>query len=419
MKTQNQKINDYLNEVCSKIKNKAVHAEIKKELLSHIDELNLYYQKQGNSQDEAINLALKNLGDTKKLGDDLNKVHKQTFDFKLLGTIILLMIIGVIGSFSFNSIFSYSKNVNILSNPYLIKNLIWALIGVMAFIVGYFIKFRALKKLSIPFYIMGFVVYVLYLFNPYTGYNKYYGFVLGPISISLIPLLPLLFLFSISGIYSKLNFKSKSHLILAFILGLAPLACMGYSFKFIPMFIYYSLSFLIILYVYTKNSKIVITGIILEIIIFCITSLNGFITLMHSNLGSPNTVHQILATSKFFGRSSMQMTYINLSYSLISAIGYFGFTFGIFIVLILAYFIFRLIKLSLSINNIYGKSLAFTISSVLIVETIWGILMNFAIVPFAGVTIPFVTYSGSFFMFGLFILGILSNIYRFKTLKVA
>ena len=111
------------------------------------------------------------------------------------------------------------------------------------------------------------------------------------------------------------------------------------------------------------------------------------------------------------------MTYINLSYPIVSAIGYFGWIFGIAIVLILIYFIFRLIKISASINNAYGKSLAFSISTILIVQTIWGTLMNFNLMPYAGVAIPFVSYSGTLFVFGLFILGILTNIYSLKTLK--
>ncbi|MGL4452821.1 MAG: FtsW/RodA/SpoVE family cell cycle protein [Sarcina sp.] len=417
MKTENQKTNNYLNEICAKVKNKAVHPEIKKELESHINELALYYQKQGNSEEKSIELALKNLGDTKKLGDDLNKVHRKTFDFRLFITIIVLVFIGLVGSFSFNTPSIFHNSTSPLSNPYFFKNLIWVVIGGIAFIIGYLLKFKTLKKLSIPMYILGVVLYILYLFNPYTGHGQYYGFVLGPLSLSLLPLLPLLFLFGISGIYSKLNFKNKKYIIITLILGLAPLTCMSYTLKFIPMFIYYSLAFLIIMYIYSKNLKIIAISFILEIIIFCATSISGLKALIHSNLGSPNLVHQILATSKFIGKSSLSMTYINLSYSLTSAIAYFGFAFGILIVLILAYFIFRLIKLSLSINNVYGKSLSFAITSILAIETIWGVLMNLGIIPYAGVTIPFITYSGSFFMFGLFILGLLLNIYKLKTLK--
>lgn len=415
MEKENQKINNYLNEICSKIKNKEVHYEIRKEIKSHITELIFYYQKQGYSEEAAINLALKDIGDTKKLGNNLNKVYKQTFDFKLFITIVLLAIIGLIGSFSFNSIFNLDTNLSITSNPYFMKNSLWLIIGIISFIFGYFIKLKVLKKLSLIFYILGFILYIIYLFNPYTGNALYYGFVLGPISISLFPLLQFLFLFGLSGIYSKLAFKNKKHIILAFILGLAPLICMSYSFNFIPMFIYYSLTFLIIIYFYSKNLKLLVISCILEIIIFYITSLPKII---NYNFGSPNLVHQILTTSKFLGRSSTHLIYINLSYSLISAIGYFGFIFGFFIILILAYFMFRLIKLSLSVNNIYAKSLAFTIAIFLIVETIWGILMNLAIIPFAEVSIPFITYSGSLYLLELFMLGIFLKIYKLKSSKI-
>ena len=356
------------------------------------------------------------MGDNQKLGEKLNKVHKPTFDYKLLASIFVLVVIGVVGSFSFNSIFSYQDHTTPLTNPYFFKNLIWVVMGLIAFIIGYFVKLKILKKFSIPMYIVAFAIYVFYIFTSSSS-SEQYGYELGPVSISVLPWLPLLFLFGIAGIYTKLKFKNIKSMILAIILGLLPLVCMAYSFKFVPMFIYFGIALLVILYVFSRNVKLIIGTGILEVLIFLATSLKGLNILLTSNFGSPQTVTKILTTSKLIGENHTTMTYINLSYPIVSAIGYFGWIFGIAIVLILIYFIFRLIKISASINNAYGKSLAFSISTILIVQTIWGTLMNFNLMPYAGVAIPFVSYSGTLFVFGLFILGILTNIYSLKTLK--
>ena len=73
-KIENNKINEYLNNVCKLIKNKKVHNEIKEELLDHINDIIEDYLEIGMSLDVATDKALIQIGDAKVIGHDLNNI---------------------------------------------------------------------------------------------------------------------------------------------------------------------------------------------------------------------------------------------------------------------------------------------------------------------------------------------------------
>lgn len=422
MDLKNKKIDDYLKETCSLIKNKRVHTEVKDEIISHLTELYTHYKNLGNSDDECIDLSLKDLGSSTAIGTKLNKVHKAYIDFKMLIATLVLICIGFLGTLTFNnaylnSAYPANSNFSILSNPYFIKEIIWFVISIALFFVGTKIDFRRLKKLSIPIYIYASIIIILCIFQRYSADGIYAGFILGFISISIVPSIPLLFLFALSGIYPKLKFKKVNHVILALIIGLVPLIAMSYDSKFIPLFIYYSIGILFLLYINSKNIKILLITGVIEVALFFVTSFKPLMSLIYGDIWSRSSISQILTTSKFVGKNAIPGSYINSSYPITSSIGYFGWLFGIIMIIALLYFVFRLIKISYFINNIYGKSLAFSISIVLSVETIWGILMNLNLLPYTGISTVLVSYGGSSMIVTLLSLGLLTNIYKVKTLS--
>lgn len=83
-KIENSKIINYINEVCSLVKNKKVHAEIRAELLCHINDTIEDYLEIGIPEDKAIDKALIQMGNAEIIGHDLNKAHKSNSDWLLL-----------------------------------------------------------------------------------------------------------------------------------------------------------------------------------------------------------------------------------------------------------------------------------------------------------------------------------------------
>ncbi|ARC84870.1 hypothetical protein U732_4226 [Clostridium argentinense CDC 2741] len=96
-------ISSYLEEICSVIKCKEVHEEIREEIRNHIEELALEYIDNGYSSDEAYKLAIRNMGDSGEIGFRLNKVYEKKIEYKTLIIGILLSLFGIVINFLITS----------------------------------------------------------------------------------------------------------------------------------------------------------------------------------------------------------------------------------------------------------------------------------------------------------------------------
>lgn len=87
-------IDGFINDVCSYIKYKGVHKEVKDELSLHIDELKDSYISKGLSEEDAEKKAIADMGNAAEIGEKLNKQHKPQTEWSL---IILTAIISIFG----------------------------------------------------------------------------------------------------------------------------------------------------------------------------------------------------------------------------------------------------------------------------------------------------------------------------------
>ncbi|WP_461615175.1 permease prefix domain 1-containing protein [Clostridium sp. Marseille-QA1073] len=76
-------ISSYLEEVCSVIKCKEVHSEIKEEIRSHIEELSLEYIVNGHKEDEAYKLAIRDMGSSEEIGIKFDRYMKESSNISL------------------------------------------------------------------------------------------------------------------------------------------------------------------------------------------------------------------------------------------------------------------------------------------------------------------------------------------------
>lgn len=422
MDIDNIKISTYLDEICALIKNKRVHLEIKEELYNHISKLTIHYKKLGYSKDEAINLALKDMGSSKKLGNELNKTHKPSFDFKLLGMIVGLFILGFIGVLTF-----VNPSVNFTKNPISLelRNAIYFPILIIFFLIGSFINFKWLKKLSVPFYIFALLLCIPSLYS----YTNLFAVMFLNKNI----MVPLLFLFGLSGIYSKLKFNNYKNYIIAIVLATIPLLGMIIPSVLIPYakyhhistlleapiieYISYMVGSLILIYTNSKKSKLLISTLIIDVLIVTLTLYKTIITLfLYNNNWSFSSISTFLSNSKIIGNST-NLFVINTGYAITAIIAHIGWLAGVATILILIFFAYRLFKNSLMINNLYGKSLALCISSTIGIRIIISILMNLNLFPQTFfLSTPFLSFSSMSIINTVFILGLFTNIYKVKTL---
>ena len=90
--------------------------------------------------------------------------------------------------------------------------------------------------------------------------------------------------------------------------------------------------------------------------------------------------------------------------------------FGIFGILIVSslfiFIIYRIVKIALSCNNLFGKFLSFGIAFQLSFQIILNLGVVTALFPVTGVTLPFLSYGGSSLIITMISIGIILNISR-------
>jgi cell division protein FtsW len=92
----------------------------------------------------------------------------------------------------------------------------------------------------------------------------------------------------------------------------------------------------------------------------------------------------------------------------------YGFIGVTLVLLMFGLFIYRGLRLSKSVEDDFGKYLAFGITSVIGLHAIVNMMVATGIVPTTGVTLPFMSYGGTSIIFNSIAIGILLNISTFR-----
>lgn len=77
-------IKQYINDVCSQVKNKRMHNEIRDELSAHLEEKTNEYIKSGEKKERALKKAINEMGSSKHVGSELNMLHKSKPEWRRL-----------------------------------------------------------------------------------------------------------------------------------------------------------------------------------------------------------------------------------------------------------------------------------------------------------------------------------------------
>lgn len=84
----------------------------------------------------------------------------------------------------------------------------------------------------------------------------------------------------------------------------------------------------------------------------------------------------------------------------------FGWIAGIILAALVITFLMRLTYSAMIIKNSYGKLLVSGFVTVFAVRFFWNILMNIGLAPIFGVGLPFISYGGSQFIFGMLAMSV-------------
>lgn len=446
--------NEFIKNVCKKIKYKPIREDISYEIKNHIDEKKENYINQGMNEKMAEEKAVEQMGDAEILGNNLNKIHKPKLDWKMLILIVILLMFGSL-------VANIRVTNDVMTNVYNISTsgigkYIFALgIGIIASTLIYFMDYRKIFKYSMPIYILATLI-ILMSRTVLNGvrYIEIFRNNILPQVLSM-PLYIIAFAGFINKLYNKNNLVIKTKkgkriqininintiklVILSIISILLFLMINSATSAFIISLVYLIIA-TINIYKKSRNraKKIAILWGI-PIAILCILGFascsNGFmknrIIRMFSGL-QPEIdangygletlkVREIINSSKLFGKTDMEefnKLHFNegTRYAFVSLLGNYGWIISMGMVISVIFLCIKLIENAISIKEEYGKFIIIGISSLFILESLFNLAMNLGFGIIANFNIPLVSYGLSSLIVNMMCLALVMSIYRRKNI---
>lgn len=425
------KIKKFLDSVCGHIKYKPIHEDIKSELTVHINELKDAFMNETQDEQSSIDLAISAMGNCGEIGSQLNKQHKPKTEWSLIG---LTAVIALIGS----AILYVTSNISPFQPINFERHLMFSAVGLTVLFGVYFFDYTKIRRFSLPIFVVSLAM--LLILGSHVVGGRMMIILHFPISIEIfVPI----FLISFAGFIHKAEGKG----------GLAALKLFVPGFISVLLLLQFSLSHAFALsvgYVIlitaaifknhfggNKKAQIItlltaLTGslglIFFSVIFFSafrMTRLSSFLNrglsdplgtgftrvvadqwLLNSNLFGP-------ATETLDGRSFQSMLpNIAHDYVVVNIIGTFGWAAGILFILTVITLICRMIITVSKIKNGYGFYVSLAACTILAVQFIVGILVNFGLLPATSIYVPFVSFGLTGYVVGMALVGLVLSVWR-------
>lgn len=433
----------FLDKVCQQIKYKNAHKHISQELQGHISELADKYIEEGMGKDQAIEKAVKQMGDPINIGENLNKTHRPKTEWSIIGLVGMMVLIGGIVTF-----YIASDKVSMVNMLGFTRHLAHILLGIGICTFFYFFDYRKLERYSLYIFIGSIILLILNMkfgirFNgiPYINLGRF-NFTASSIALPL-------FLISFSGLANKWVTGSKKDILKLFGLGGLPIILLMAEPSFTSVLLL-GIGFLVITTIgiadkqFNGNRKKFLLLIYGFISIFSLLTLINIVfrkpyikarLLMFLNpnadpkgAGYINIVlAKLLSTSKLFGKNSnlylfsegrsiLVLPEANTNFIFTYIISVFGWIMGIATLSIIILTIIRMFLATRKIKDQYGRYLANSITITFTIQALANILMNLGLFPLIGFALPFISYGGSNFVMNMALIGLMLGVYRRKDL---
>ncbi|RCX16609.1 cell division protein FtsW (lipid II flippase) [Anaerobacterium chartisolvens] len=435
------RISSFLDNVCIHINCKSVHKDIREELTSHITELRDEYLRKGSTEAEALDMAIASMGDCDEIGNRLNRQHKPQTEWSI---IILTAIIALVGGV----IMFISSKFESLQAVSFERYLFFAFIGIAVMAALYFFDYTKLKRLALPIYLIALaaLIFTVCTGNVIAG-RKYISFIGLSVSSNYATLLLLI---AFAGFMEKL--KNKGGIAIVYLIGIG-------GVSLLPIVLLPSLSQALVLlagYAVLMFSAVMRRhfGGSRRLQMFSLGGIAaaGVLALAAVVASEPHRLHRIavfitrgrsdsfgsgwqqvmadnwLSVSKLFGRTTetisgygidMAMPSVTTDYVLINLIATLGWAAGIALIILAALFIIRMLMTARRVKTSYGHYLALASCTVLSLQFIISILMNFNLFPLMGMSLPFISYGGTDYVIDMALVGVILSVWRRNNLIAA
>lgn len=426
MGINNSKIDEYINEICSHVRYKQAHNEIKAELLDHFEEKLEEQRKDGIEENELMERALKDMGDAELIGKQLNESHKAVPEIGIILLTVILSFIGILSIYLIvtNGIYS---DIGIFS-----KTTVFNILGYCIIAALYFFDYRILEKYSKKIYIAVTVILILQVFMGDYVHGEKNWVNVGIVSINIVEISLFFYAVALSKILKDLDWDNTKQVI------------QGFTMTFLPLLLYSTLRVRIAEVIYvilfltlmiaTKSKLRYIISTISVILIgeiyyvisepYRITRFLTFLSPEQDPLGAGYVNSQIAKLLKSVGWFGHGFTFpqktipeVQNDFILTYIIYTFGWIAGIIVIMLASIFIVRMFIAAKKVKDKFGSLIIQGFMCIFALEFVWNILMILGFAPIISVSLPFISYGGTRAITQMAAIGLILSIYRRKNLS--
>lgn len=425
---------EYLESLTEQISNKYAKELVRAEICAHIEDQKEAYLLEGKEEEEAEQLAVREMGDPVDAGSKLNRIHRPKTEIWMLGAMAVLTVIGVIMQTIICSGFDNTR----ISSDYGMRTILFNLIGLCMMLFVYFADYRILGRYVWGIYGIYLIGSIFFLRMPYATYSYY--LILGQtVCFLFVPVFAAIcYRFrdeKTKGILKALGVLFL-HMFLLLLFGYYKSAAMLLTF----MTCLITLTAAAFKGIFGGRKKVQ-AGVLLAFIIGVPTLFFGDILLLGGRFVSLaeyqiQRIRVMFSLFAYEGEAAYQTLLIRsqlsdasllgggdvgqigdisgawCDYVLICLTSYFGLLIGIAVVAAVCAFLVRSLHISCMQKNRLGFLLGISCSSILILKTVVYVAMNFGVGPIVGIDMPFLTYGLNCTVINFLFMGIILSVYR-------
>jgi rod shape determining protein RodA len=423
----NKKIKDYISEVCSQIRFRDIHQDVKLEIEAHIQEILEELLAQGFSEKEAVEKAIAQMGDADIVGKQLNKIHKPKPEWSVLLLSFLFINIGLLGMFFIQKQGLLAYDIQIFKN-----SLLFSFMSIISIIGLYLFDYRKLERYSKHIYLGTLLILIFTILwgNQVNGSRSW--LTLGPFNINFVAVSPLFFIIALAGIINKLDWENNLQRLQGLALFAVPLILILKA-PSISTGAIYSIACIVIMVVSDAKFKklFFILGTFMTLLILSIITephrLDRILIFLNPEADPLGSGYLNIQLSKIISDSGLWGQGLTFNHKALPELhtdfifAFITYTFGwiasLLLITFVIMFLVRIAGIARQVKINYAKLLISGFVSILTVQFLWNISMNLGLAPISDIGLPFISFGGSQLIINAATVGIISSIYKRKNIS--
>lgn len=443
----------YLDEICGRVRAREKHDEIRRELAGHLEDLVAdKLDSLGEAvddgadrqvrEDEAVREAIRQMGDARLIGKRLNRVHKPKTDWSLVALSAVLIGIGLFAMYTVQGAFEPGGVYDSVS--FLKNKIVFSALGLGAMAALYFFDYRKLRSLVWPLYITASLLMLLTRFETFGGavVNGAHTWIrIADIAIDTTAVAPYLFAIAYAG-YLVSGGPTNASGRYGKWGGYAKEMALFYG---VPAYLYLIAPSLISLAVHVAGMSIVLLstrGGWKRWLGYCVVFAGAVVYLFQSiwrygfysqrlenylrSLVDPDSPFnpasyslKIIQTAGLWGHGFGEVPKNRLPYphseNVVAFLIYgWGWIAGALLAALVVFFILRSARIAGQAKEPFARLLVLGMASILSIKLAWSLLMSVGLLPYVGITLPFIGYNGFNTVVELAAMGVILGVYRRK-----